>query len=112
MENIGSEVAAVASPGRLAAQRGLTYALSLRDIWGEVYRRLGIIFIEARSLIRCAPTWKNQPSERIVVTRGVFTNSGEEPIRAASTRIVIEWVDHVCTHTVLRVLGRTIFLGV
>src|SRR3954463_5811293 len=89
MENIGSEVALWQVPARPSAQRGPTYTLSLRGIWVQQVAAQESFFIEARSLIRDAPTWNKRSSELLTVTRGAFAKSGEEN-KKAPTRKVIE----------------------
>src|ERR1043165_4741769 len=90
MENIGSEVAMWQVPVRPSAQRGPTYTLSLCGIWVQQVAAQASFFVEARSLVRDAPTWNKQSSELLVVTRGAFASSSEESNNKAPTRKVVE----------------------
>src|SRR3954467_3269308 len=88
MENIGSEVTLWQVPARPSAQRGPTYTLSLRGIWVQQVAAQASFFIEARSLVRDAPTWNKQSSEILVVTHGAFAGSGEENKKAPTRKFI------------------------
>ena len=90
MENVGSEVALCQVPARPSAQRGPTYTLSLRGIWVQCIVAQASFFIEARSLIRDAPTWNKRSSELLVVTRGAFASLGKESDKKEPTQKIIE----------------------
>ena len=51
---------------------GPTYTLSLRGIWVQQVAAQASFFVEARSLVRDAPTWNKRSSELLVVTHGAF----------------------------------------
>ena len=90
MENFGSEVALWQVPAQPFAQRGPTYSISLHGIWVQQVVALASFFVEARSLVRDAPTWNKRSSELLVVTRGAFASSGEESDKKAPTRKIVE----------------------
>src|SRR4051812_32029203 len=90
MENVGSKVALWQVPARPSAQRGPTYMLSLRGIWVQCIVAQTSFFVEARSLVRDAPTWNKRSSEILVVTRGAFAGSSKESDKKAPTRKIIE----------------------
>ena len=90
MENVGSEVALWQVPSRPSAQRGPTYTLSLHGIWVQCVAAQASFFVEARSLVRDAPTWNKRSSELVVVTRGAFASTGEELDNKAPTRKIVE----------------------
>src|SRR4051812_23843269 len=90
MENVRSEVALWQVPARPSAQRGPTYTLSLRGIWVQQVAAQASFFVEARSLVRDAPTCNKRSSELLVVTRGAFASSGEESDKKAPTQKIIE----------------------
>src|SRR3954468_3964274 len=85
MENFGSEVALWQVPSRPSAQWGPTYTLRLRGIWVQQVAAQASFFVEARSLVRDAPTWNKRSSELLVVTRGAFASLGEESNKKAQT---------------------------
>src|SRR3954469_5737953 len=90
MENVGSEVTLWQVPARPSAQRGPTFTLSLRGIWVQQVAAQASFLVEARSLVRDAPTWNKRSSDLLVVTRGAFTSSGEESNKKVPTRKIFE----------------------
>src|ERR1041385_1287414 len=101
MENIGSEVAAVAIPGPVDCAAGSYLRAKLaRHLGCSVSPPRHHFYRGAEPNYKCTHL-ENKSSGEIVVTRGVFTSSGEESIRVAPTQMVVEWADHVWTHTSL-----------
>src|SRR3954468_1491526 len=91
MEKVGSEIALRQVPAQPFCAAGSYLHAKLAWHLGTVCRSPGIIFfVEARSLVRDAPTWNNRSSELLVVTRGAFASSGEESDKKAPTRKIVE----------------------
>src|SRR4051812_29481893 len=104
MENVRSEVALWQVPARPSAQRGTTYTLSLCGIWVQQVATQASFFVEARSLVRYAPTWNKRSSELLVVTRGLLRAQERNQIRkhplgkSSSVRVVciVEYLIEPC----------------